>query len=78
MVGDICVSLPRPSKLQEHDYINLSMDQGCIQGEALFCQSADKSPCLINLHSHVKYRSDGNEVYTHTLLELQGICLLLQ
>ena len=55
-IGDIALSLPRPSTLREH-HLNLPMDQWCIMGRAMYCRTDNGTG-----NSHVKYNSGGSGV----------------
>ena len=62
LLGEIFVSLPRTSTVQEYS-LDLSMDQHCLKGRGVYCQQeGGMGPHLINLYLHVKYKSTDDQV----------------
>ena len=62
VVGEIFVSLPWPSTVQEYN-LDFAMDQRCMKGVGVYCrQEGGMGPHLINLYCHVKYKSADDQV----------------
>ena len=61
LLGEIFVSLPRTSMVQEYS-LDLSMDQHCLKGGVYCQQEGGMGPHLINLYLHVKYKSTDDQV----------------
>lgn len=61
-VGEIVISLPRPSKVREYQ-VDVAMDEQCHAGMAVYCrQMCGIGPHLVQMLSHVKYKAENDQV----------------
>lgn len=66
IVGDIALSLPRPSTIREHHATcSVPMDGQCVEGEAVCCRQFGEGPHLIHLNAHIKYKTDEQVRLSH-------------
>lgn len=67
-VGEIAISLPRPSKVREYQ-VDVAMEERCHTGMAVYCrQMCGIGPHLVQMLSHVKYKAENDQVRIFTVV----------